>query len=143
MGYFFLLALILSGCCQDLLSVRREGITARSFASYYIQSDDSESCPELKTRGERLHLLWALPRAYNMKAPHELILTLHFWNHVEKVVSYPVTTPHGFRTFSLINEEFEASQGIQSFKVELISNGAPIATYKDLFWVPWIKLSAE
>lgn len=131
-----LLLLLLSGCRAPILFVRLDAITASSLASYHVETPDPTAAPA----GERLNIFWAFPASFNLCKPVDLVIAVRLRNHTEEQKRVSLNVARGLYAYEVKGDAYFTSGGIQSYKVELWSNGYAIACCHHQLWSRWIHI---
>jgi hypothetical protein len=129
----------ISGCRQYYLSVSQEWVDVRYLASSHVHTPD----PRLQKPpvGQMLILDWRVPSDVLKKKP-VVVLDLIFWDYTTKQIRYPVERRMDFATFRLLDEEYEKSGGILTYKAEMITeDGQVYRKWKHQLWVELITVS--
>ena len=132
---------LFSGCNRGYISVRQEWIDGRYLASTHVGTPDPRQAhPPL---GQKLVLNWWVPREVLNKNPR-IVLTLLFWNYTEQTVTYPIDNHAGYKTYSLLNEEYEKMQGLLTYRAEIVTDDDKVfAEWKHQLWVRLIDINKE
>jgi hypothetical protein len=139
MRYQILLAaLLLAGCRKYDISVVQQSVNSSYLASSHVGTPDPRQAhpPE----GEKLSVEWRIPTRILDLHP-QLLLHLIFWDYTEKTVAYPLNRSFGWVTYSLLGEEFKKTQGILTYKIDIVTEGGDIyREWKHQLWVNLIKV---
>ena len=136
-----ILALILLfGCEKYYVSVRQMHIDASYLASTEIATPDPRKAhPPF---GQKLIIDWTVPPKILGHDSH-LVLSLIYKNHTPKEISYPILYRTGIYIYSLLNQEFEETQGLLTYRAEIIVEGKVYREWKHQLWVNLITLEKE
>lgn len=137
----FLALLPLTGCRQYYLSVCQEWVDARYLASTHVHTPDPRQ--EHPPIGQMLILDWRIPEDIFKKDP-EVVLDLILWDYTVKQIRIPIKRRMDFATWRLLNEDYEKSGGILTYKaVILLKDGEVFREWKHQLWVNLIVVSDE
>lgn len=130
---------IFFGCTRQVLTVQTEFLSHENLASYHVRTPD----PRLwnPPYGQRLIISWHLPAHLEKQPQLQLSLRLRFYNHTEKNELIDLYKNNGIYVYSLLNEEYCETQGILTYKVELLSAGNIIEEWRHQLWVELITLN--
>lgn len=110
-----LLACLFTSCNAPRLAIHTDFVGIESLASFYVGSPDPQlTCPDY---GERLHIAWNVPCSAHL-AIHARI---RFKNLTEIEWTFPLEKPRGRSTYILLNEDYDRSGGILTYKVTLVN----------------------
>ncbi len=142
-----LMFLVLAGCSQVTwpclcgcstrkhLSVLNEPINQQRLASVHVNAPDP--LHELNAHGQRLYVSWALPRSYKNSQLNG-ILKVRFNVSEQANIPFKIDRLRGTMTYQIINEEYFQKEGIQSYKVQIFSDGKEIDAYVHSMWTELI-----
>jgi hypothetical protein len=137
----FLLLVILSGCCQNHLSVQTQYVTHEMLASYHVGTPDPNlACP---TIGQRLLVNWRIPDEWIQHDDTHLEIFLRYRNRQEGRMSYPLRECRGLYIVNVLNEEYCKTQGILSYKIDLIVDGEIVEEWRHQLWAELIHFKQE
>ncbi len=138
---YLLLLIAFCSCDKYYLSVRQIPIDQSYLASTHVGTPDPRQAhPPL---GQKLILDWSLPLEVLKKEP-KVVLHLLFWDHSQREITYPIAYRTGYEVYSLLNEEFEKTKGLLSYRAEIItSDGQVFRDWKHQLWVNLIRLDTE
>ena len=127
----FLSALLVS--CGGHVTVTKVNVDRSSLASTFVKSPDPlQDKPPV---GERLYIQWTLPLHHDPQEYH-LLLSVIYKNLTEEKKEIPLATRFGTETFSVVDAKFKETDGLYSYKVDLIDqNGHVCETWKHQMWV--------
>lgn len=92
--------------------------------------------------GQRILISWHIPKGnFNGQPPYRIKLTVRFCNRQECEQWYTLTTSWGVCIYSLVNQAFFDSTGIQTYKVELYQEERLLECWKHQLWVDLIILN--
>lgn len=132
------LLLCLCGCEKYYLSVKREAVDRNSLASTFVKSPD----PRQKNPpyGQELTMEWRLPKEALEQDP-VLVLSILYKNHTEETLCYPVERRRGLVTYSVLNEKYQETQGLLTYKAEIIGKDKTVLKeWKQQLWTDLIVL---
>ncbi len=133
--------LILPGCSQYYLSVCQEWVDERYLASTHVQTPDPRR--EHPPIGQMLILDWRVPEDVFKKDP-EVVLDLILWDYTAKQIRIPIKRRMDFATWRLLNEEYEKSGGILTYKAMIVlKDGEVFREWKHQLWVNLIVVSDD
>jgi len=136
---FFLFSL--SGCQKYGLLLHQQKMDVNYFASTHVNTPDfRRECPP---NGKMVVAEWWIPQRL---LDYEPVLRIHmlFHDFTEKCVEYPVTATVGYETYFLIDEEFEETGGILSYRGEIIScDGEIFRCWEHQLWVQLIAFEED
>lgn len=122
----------LTSCTNCHLAVYTDYISSESLASYYIGTPDPRLCRP--TLGQRLIVIWTLPRKYLCHEDLHLKLYVRFRNKQETVVNYPITKAKGTYVYSVLDDDYIHTDGILTWKVELIGSKVILDEWRHQIW---------
>lgn len=131
----------LSGCRQYYLSICQQWIDVRYLASNHVSTPD----PRLDHPpvGQMLILDWRLPKEIFKKKP-VVVLDLILWNYTTRQVRIPIERRMDFATYRLLNEDYEKTGGILTYKAEIVTqDGEVFREWKHQLWVNLITIDQE
>ena len=132
--YFFLLFLsIFVGCSTSSVTVNRYPVLPQDLPSAYIESPD----PLLKNPpiGQVLDVKYRLKNLKKEEIPYLLVLKVIYKNLDEETISHAVFKEKGSFEFSCIDDKYESTGGILTYKADLTTfDGEPIAEFKHKLW---------
>jgi len=137
----FLLFLLLAGCRPYYLSICQEWIDVRYLASFHAGTPDPRL--EHPPIGQKLILDWRVPKEVLERKP-ELILDLILWDYTTRQVRFPVKSAMSYKTYRLLDEEYEKTGGILTYKACIrTEDGEIFREWKHQLWVNLITLDQE
>jgi hypothetical protein len=126
---------LLAGCEKYYLSLRQQKVDATYLASSRVGTPDPEAAhPPL---GQKLIIDWAIPKKLLAKKP-EVVLYILYKDHSQKKLVYPIRDRHGNEVYSLLNDDFEATGGLLTYRAEIVLPGGEI--YRDWKHQLWVNL---
>lgn len=133
--------LLLCACEKYDLSVRQLAVDSRWLASSHVGTPDPRLAhPPL---GEKLAISWTVPPELLAQEPR-VVLHILFWNHTQKEVSYPIHYRTGTKVYSLLDEEFEKTKGLLTYRAQIVTaDGHVYKDWKHQLWVNLITLDSE
>lgn len=137
---FFCLSFF-SCCNPSYLSVHTDYLSHRTLASYYVNTPD----PLLDNPpiGQRLIVTWSIPKHIIPGNDLYLKIYLRYWNRQQDIKIEPVCKQRGTVVYTLMNEDYIATKGIMSYKVELIDNESIISEWKHQIWTDVIQVERQ
>ncbi len=146
MRYWLLLLLpivmfFLPGCRQYYLAVCQEWIDVRYLASSHVSTPDPRQ--EHPPVGQKLIVDWRVPKEiFNEKA--EVVLDLILWDYTTRQVRIPIKRRMDFSTYWLLDEEYQKTGGILTYKATIqTENGIIFREWKHQLWVNLITINQE
>jgi hypothetical protein len=142
MRIFYIAALLLlAGCKQYYLCLCQEWVDVRYLASTHVGTPDPRQLnPPL---GQKLIIDWRVPGEILQKKP-EVVLHLILWDYTTRTVRFPIKRRMDYASYKLINEEYEKSGGILTFKAEIVTeDGQVYREWKHQLWVNLITIDQE
>jgi hypothetical protein len=137
---FLLFLPFAASCCrsQTVLSVYTDYISQESLASFHVGTPD----PRLDNPsiGQRLIISWAVPKSFLCLDNLHLRITMRFRNREEVDETVPICKKSGTFIYSLINDDYIATQGILTYKVDLIGGDCILEEWRHQIWTDLINL---
>lgn len=135
---FILSILMTSSCVRSRLAVYTDYVCSQSLASYYVGTPD----PLLNNPpvGQRLIIIWTLQKKHLCCPDLHLKISLRFKNRKEIEVNHNIDTPQGTYVYAVLNQDYLETQGIQTYKVELISEGCILDEWRHQIWTNLISV---
>lgn len=136
-----ILSIIATSCERPLISAQTEFITRQSLASYQIGTPD----PHLNhpVLGQRLMVKWNLPDNYMNYQDLHLETIVRFYNGTEQTYNFPITKTSGLHTLTVSAQTFCQTNGIVSYKINLIGDGCILSEWRHQLWVEIIKVEHD
>ena len=137
--FYLLVLLILAGCTSNThLSVQTLYFTRETLASYYTETPD----PMLINPpvGQKLLVSWGLPRNYLDYEDLHLNIRIRFRNRTEIELNIPIEKTCGYYMYEVANDSFFETQGILTYKVDLVGGGAVLEEWRHQLWHEIIKI---
>lgn len=130
--------LFLSGCRCPLITAQTDYITRQHRASFRVGTPD----PNLNhpITGQRLIIKWDLPENYLKYEGLHLEIAIRFNNLTEKKLSLPISTSRHTYIYNVCKEEFCSTNGIASYKIDLVGNGCILYKWRHQLWVESITI---
>lgn len=126
-------ALSLSSCSYNPISAQTDYLSRQGLASYHVGTPDpSLNYPVL---GQRLIIKWVLKENYLKYSDLHAEITVRFQDNTEKVFNLPIKTQLGTHIYIIEADEFCKTNGIASYKVDLIGNGYVLYKWRHQLWV--------
>jgi hypothetical protein len=144
---FFLLllvpfsALFFTGCRPYYLSVCQEWVDVRYLASFHAGTPDPRQAhPPI---GQKLILDWRVPKEIFKRKP-EVVLDLILWDYTTRQIRIPIESRMDYATYKLLNEEYEKTGGILTYKAIIVTeDGKIFREWKHQLWVNLITIDQE
>ncbi|MCE5293879.1 MAG: hypothetical protein LLF94_04630 [Chlamydiales bacterium] len=134
-----LLALVATSCSQPPLTVETGYFTRKDLASSHVGTPDPTKQQEVF--GQRIYIAWNLSKQEYAQGQ----TTLHIQARLKKggilTQDVPLDAASGRYIFPIVGDNYSKKGGLLSYKVELLSNGKPLATSSHKFWVEEIHFS--
>ncbi len=131
----------LSGCQKYYLSVCQQWVDARYLASTHVNTPDPRQ--ENPPIGQMLSIDWRIPREILEKKPH-IELDLILWDYTEEKKSYPIDKQMGWVTYKLLNEQYDKTGGILTYKAQIVTqDGTVYREWKHQLWVKLIHIQQD
>jgi hypothetical protein len=136
--FFLLLSL---GCHRSpYLSLSQEKVDDSYLASTHVETPDPRQ--EHPPLGQRIIIQWVVSSELLQKGVH-LDLHLLFWNDTTETVSYPIHHRSGSKVYFLLDDAFEKTKGILTYKAEILTDeGEKVTEWKHKLWVNLISLDS-
>lgn len=133
--------LVLSSCDKYYVAVSQQWVDVRYLASTHVKTPDPrQDHPPI---GQMVIIDWRVPKELLKKKPH-VQLTMILWDYTEKIVCFPIDKRMGWATYKLLDEQYDATGGILTYKAEILSeDGAVFREWKHQLWVNLITLNEE
>ena len=129
---YLILVLLLTSCSSNYLSVYTDFVGIETLASFHVGTPDPElKCPSY---GQRLHIAWCVPCPIDLS----IRARIRFANLQEVDWVFPVTLPRGRVTYVLLNEEYDTTGGILSYKVDLLEGDKVLEEERHALWTELI-----
>lgn len=130
-----------SGCEKYYVSVAQQWMDVRYLASTHVNTPDPR---QLKPPiGQMIIIDWRVPKSLLKKHPH-VELKVIYWNYTEKTVTFPIDQRMGWVTYKVIDEEYDATGGILTYKAEIVTeDGEKYREWKHQLWVNLITLEND
>ncbi len=136
-----ILMFFLPGCRQYYLSVCQEWIDIRYLASSHVSTPDPRQ--EHPPVGQKLILDWRVPKEILNEKP-EVVLNLILWDYTTRQVRIPIKRRMDFSTYWLLDEEYQKTGGILTYKATIeTQNGKIFREWKHQLWVNLITINQE
>ncbi len=131
----------LPGCRQYYLSICQEWVDVRYLASNRVSTPDPRL--EHPPVGQMLILDWRVPKEIFEKKP-EIVLDLILWDYSTRQIKIPIRRRMDFDTYRLLNEDYEKTGGILTYKAEIVTeDGEVFREWKHQLWVNLITINQE
>ena len=132
-------ALFFTGCRPYYLSVCQEWVDVRYLASYQAGTPDPRL--EHPPLGQKIILDWRVPKEIFKRKP-EVVLDLILWDYTTRQIRIPVKSRMDFATYRLLNEEYEKSGGILTYRASIVTeDGETFREWKHQLWVNLITIN--
>lgn len=133
---FLLLSLfLLAGCDKYYISMHQQSIDQRYLASSHASTPDyRQKNPPI---GQMVVVEWHIPPEILKKSPTAEVYIV-FWNYVEKKVTFPIDSKWGYKTFTLLNDEYLKTGGILTYRADIVTKDHVV--YKEWKHQLWVNL---
>lgn len=134
----FLSLLICSSCANSFLSVHTDYLSCENLASYHVGTPD----PRLNNPpiGQRLIVIWAVPRPCLYYNDLYLDVTIRFRNREEIRERVEVDRMHGTYVYELLNDDYIEKGGMLTYKIDLIGDGYILEEWRHQIWTETIDI---
>lgn len=131
----------LNSCTCSILSVRTEYLSHENLASYHVGTPD----PLLENPpiGQRLIVNWTLPQDIPSANEMYIEVTIRFRNKEEIRERFPICKKSGRYIYTLLNERYIETDGIQTYKIELKQGDCIVEEWRHQLWVELITFNKE
>ncbi len=128
---------LFSSCNRYYVEIHRQRINAGYLASTSVNTPDPRRCdPPL---GEMLVIEWLVSMEIMEKNPQIRLYAIS-WDNEERVYTWPIKKRKGYRTFSVLNDDFIRTGGLLTYRAEIITeDGEVFREWKHQMWVNLIK----
>lgn len=132
---------VLSSCEKYYVAVNQQWVDVRYLASTHVRTPDPrQNHPPV---GQMMIVDWRIPKSVIGKKP-SIQLTMIFWDYTEKTVYFPIDDKMGWVTYKLLDEEYDKTGGILTYKAEIVTEeGTIFREWKHQLWVNLITLDQE
>lgn len=129
----FLFLGLLTACSANRLTVERYAVLPSELPSVFIDSPDPlKKNPSI---GQVLDINYEIKNADRKSMPYLVLLKIIYKNLEEETVSYTAFRDKGMFEFQLLDDKFDATGGILTYKAELMTfDGEMIKDYKHRLW---------
>jgi hypothetical protein len=129
----FLGILILTGCSRTTLTVDRYAILPSDLPSNYVDSPDPRKNDP--PYGQVLDVSYRIKSKKKQSMPYLLLLKVIYKNLEEETVSQTIFNDEGKFAFEVLNDKFEGTGGILTYKAEIMTfDGDQLADFKHRLW---------
>ncbi len=138
----FIICMLSMFSCTNRLSVQTQYVSYEDLASYIVNTPD----PLLNNPpiGQKIIISWALPPKYFCMNDLHIELTMRFrTNHEICTQKIPIDKRSGLYVYSLLNDDYLRTNGIETYKVSIIGNGQVIEQWRHQLWVELICLDTK
>ena len=136
----FCLGILITSCTNGL-KVQTNYLSRKNLASYHVNTPDPDLNKPLV--GQRILVQWRLPYwIENCDNPH-ILLRLRFGNKTDGERIIPIKSSIGHYVFTLLDEEYWANDGIESYQAILYANGDILEKCTHRLWVELIQIGKE
>lgn len=134
----FLLLFCLSSCLSSRLAVYTDYLSHENLASYFVETPD----PFLNhpTIGQRLIIVWTLKKRHLLYQDLHLKIDIRFRNKKELTLTHSICHSKGTYIYALLNQDYIDSDGILTYKVELIGDGQILDEWRHQMWTKLIRV---
>lgn len=93
--------------------------------------------------GQMLILDWRVPSDVFKKNP-KVVLDLVLWDYTSREIQIPIKRRMDFMTYRLLNEDYEKSGGILTYKAKIVTeDGEVFREWKHQLWVNLITVTDD
>jgi hypothetical protein len=133
--------LVLPGCRQYYLSVSQQWVDVEYLASTHVHTPDPRQAhPPV---GQLLALDWRVPEDVFKQDP-EVVLDLVLWDYTTRQVRIPIKRRMDFTTYRLLNEDYEKTGGILTYRAMIVlRDGEIFREWRHQLWVNLITVTDE
>lgn len=132
----------LTSCTRsEFISAQTSYITRQSRASYHVETPDPFLCYPIF--GQNLLIKWSLPTSFQCYPDLRMAATLRFRNRTERTIVVPITIPSGLYMYTLQGDDFCQTNGILTYKIDLLGGGCLLYEWKHQLWVDLITVEPE
>lgn len=116
-------------------------VNAGYLASTHVGTPDPRQAhPPL---GQKLIIDWNVPPEVLAQEP-KVFVHLIYKDHSQKEAVYPILYRSGTKVYSLLNEEFEKTKGLLTYRAQIVlADGSVYKDWKHQLWVNLITLDEE
>jgi len=135
------LILVLTSCGTERLAVQSEYLLPGRYASVWVGTPDPHKAyPEV---GQRLIIRWKLRP--EMAHYDQIILKfrIRFRNYEMLEKCYVIKCPVGRIIYKIMNDDYNCTEGIAAYTVEIVGDGAPIAKVQHHLWRELISIEDD
>lgn len=131
-GFLLIVLSLFAGCSTSNLDIERRIVNRETLPSTYVDSPDPmQASPPT---GQKLFINWTLPKK-EQTWPYLLLLKVIYKNLEEETISYTVGSRKGLKVFELLDEKFEGTGGLLTYKAEMMTlDGEIIQEFKHRLW---------
>jgi hypothetical protein len=134
--FISLAMLALTGCMGPSVQAQSFYTSRRDLASYVIDTPDPEK--STKRLGQKIWVTWHTPR-YDEDT--RLDVSIRFVDGRERKEVHPITSKIGEMYIQISPREVAATDGLLSYKIQLMQKDQVLATTKHKLWVEKIEIS--
>lgn len=136
--FLFLICVFCSGCQANFVTVVQEKMHRSLLASSFVDSPDPlQSNPP---HGKKLYISWNMNRECNLEECR-LRISMIFRNRDIKTVELAIPRNRGTIVYSLLDQEYYETQGLLTYKVEILTKKEEIlALWTHQMWVNIVEL---
>jgi hypothetical protein len=131
---------LVTACNRPVLSARSEYFDNSDLASAQVNTPDPRQ--DGPTYGQRVHISWSVPKEYfDGKNEPSLLLSLQYKNFETNEVVVPLEKASGHYVYTLRDEEYDNTQGILTYKVNIVSGEQVVLNeWRHQIWADRIKV---
>ncbi len=123
----------LTSCGSHQLTVQRFVVTPENLPSQFVGAPDPDF--EHPVIGQRLFVSYKIKKMDQEAMPYFLTLKVIYKNLEEETKTFTIFRDEGKQEFAILNEAFEATGGILTYKADLTTvDGEQIAEFKHRLW---------
>jgi len=133
--------LVLTSCGTEKLAVQSEYLLPGRYASVWVGTPDPhKTYPDI---GQRLIMRWKLRSEMARYDQVVLKLRIRFRNYEMYEKSYVIECPVGRMIYNVMSEDYECTQGIGAYTVEILGDGEQIAKIQHHLWKELISIEDD
>lgn len=126
------LLLCFLSACSPPISVQTDYLSHENLASYQVGTPDPlMNNPPI---GERLIISWSLPSQYLCYEDLHMALTVRLFTNEERTILIPIRSDTGTYIYSLINQDYFDTCGVQTFKIDIVGSHCQLTSWRHILW---------
>jgi hypothetical protein len=138
---FLALLPLVAGCEKYYISMHQQTIDQRYLASTHVGTPDPrQKNPPI---GQMVVVEWHMPSEILEKKPYAEVYIV-FWNYVEKKITFPIDSKWGYKSYTLLNDEYLKTGGILTYRAEVLTSDHKVyKEWKHQLWVNLIQVTDQ